>query len=119
MQYITDNQYKPVATCEAYVEDDVKSQVQSVLTQNDKIEFCNVAVSGTKAIVGVIPYPLFSRSEREVLERDILKSVYSLCDFEDVVVSFDTDVIYALSKSDCMSNEDFDALFESVQKRRA
>lgn len=118
MEYTVNTDYKPAAAYDVQNEESVKQQVLSALMQNGQIEFCNVAVSGARVIVGVIPYPLFSRSEREKLEQTIAKSVYALYDFDDVAVSFDTDVIYALSKED-MPKEIFDALFDSVKKRRA
>lgn len=117
MEYIVNTDYKPAAAYDMQSEESIKQQVLSALMQNVQIEFCNVAVSGTRVIVGVIPYPLFSRSQREKLEQEIAKSVYALYDFDDVAVSFDTDVIYALSKED-MPEETFDALFESVKKRK-
>ena len=116
MEYIVNADYKP-AMYDIQSDKDVEKQVLSALMQNSKIEFCNIAVSGTRVIVGVIPYPLFSRSEREELSREIAKSVYALYDFDDVAVSFDTDVIYALSKDD-ITKECFDELFDSVINRR-
>ncbi len=117
MEYIVNTDYKPAAVYDVQSEESIKQQVLSALMQNGQIEFCNIAVSGTRAIVGVIPYPLFSRSEREELSREVAKSVYALYDFDDVVVSFDTDVIYALSKDD-ITKECFDELFDSVINRR-
>lgn len=116
MEYIVNTVYKP-AMYDIQSDKDVEKQVLSALMQNSKIEFCNIAVSGTRVIIGVIPYPLFSRSEREELSREVAKSVYALYDFDDVVVSFDTDVIYALSKDD-ITKECFDELFDSVINRR-
>lgn len=116
MEYIVNTDYKP-AMYDIQSDKDVEKQVLSALMQNSKIEFCNIAVSGTRVIIGVIPYPLFSRSEREELSREVAKSVYALYDFDDVVVSFDTDVIYALSKDD-ITKECFDELFDSIINRR-
>lgn len=118
MQFIQNVDCAPCALIEQN-DESVRQNIISELAKSDKIEFCNVAVCGSRAIIGVIPYPLFSRSQREALEREISKCAYSLYDFDDVAVSFDTDIIYALSKSDSMHKDVFDSLFESVRKRRA
>lgn len=122
MEYAIDTTCVPY--CNVSAVNDTKSAADTVITalmQNPQIEFCNMAVCGARAIIGVIPYPLFSRSEREELERAIAKEAYSLYDFDEVVVSFDTDVIYRLSKSDGtdMEKKVFDDLFESVKNRRS
>lgn len=98
----------------------VSDEVIGGLMQNSLIEYCNVLIKGKRALIGVVPYPLFSRSQREELERNIQKAAYSLYDFEEVVVSFDTDIIYGISKFNDgnISDEEFDKLFSSAKNRK-
>lgn len=106
--------------CLSESEKNVYEDVVGALMQNSLIEYCNVLLCGKKALVGVVPYPLYSRSQREKLQKDIKEKVYSLYDFEEVVVSFDTDIIYSISKycQDEIKEEEFLKLFNMAKNRR-
>ncbi|MCI8912198.1 MAG: hypothetical protein HFE33_02295 [Clostridia bacterium] len=107
-----------------YVQDDsmlVKQGVELILSQNSLIESFSVLISGKKALVGVIPYPLYSRSQRLALEAAIKADISNVYGFDEVLVSFDMDIIYEinkLNKRGDITNKEAESLMYSVKVRR-
>ena len=107
-----------------YVQDDsmlVKQGVELILSQNSLIESFSVLISGKKALVGVIPYPLYSRSQRLALEGAIKADISNVYGFDEVLVSFDMDIIYEinkLNKRGDITNKEAESLMYSVKVRR-
>lgn len=107
-----------------YVQDDsmlVKQGVELILSQNSLIESFSVLISGKKALVGVIPYPLYSRSQRLALEAVIKADISNVYGFDEVLVSFDMDIIYEinkLNKRGDITNKEAESLMYSVKVRR-
>ena len=107
-----------------YVQDDsmlVKQGVELILSQNSLIESFSVLISGKKALVGVIPYPLYSRSQRLALAAAIKADISNVYGFDEVLVSFDMDIIYEinkLNKRGDITNKEAESLMYSVKVRR-
>lgn len=107
-----------------YAQDDVslvKQGVELILLQNSLIESFSVLVYGKKVLIGVIPYPLYSRSHRLALEAAIKADINNVYGFDEVLVSFDTDIFYELNKLNKIGNvtqQQADELMYSVKVRR-
>ena len=115
-------QYADVA--EQYAQDDVmlvKQGVELILSQNTLIDSFSVLIYGKRALIGVIPYPLYSRSQRLALEAAIKADINNVYGFDEVLVSFDMDIIYELNKLNKSSNitqKQADDIMYSVKVRR-
>ena len=107
-----------------YVQQDsglVEQGVGAILSQNSQIDSFGVLVWGNKLLVGVLPHPLYSRSQREALKQSIVSDINKEYGFEEILISFDVDVLYEinkLNKSDVAKDEDISKLFYSVKVRR-
>ncbi|MDE5616393.1 MAG: YhcN/YlaJ family sporulation lipoprotein [Clostridia bacterium] len=95
--------------------------VESIVSQNSMVDYCIALVWKNRALVGVIPKPLFSRTQRVQLEDQIKQSISEVYGFEEVLVSFDMDIIHEISKLNKKTNVDnkeIETLFYSVKVRR-
>ncbi|MDE5654862.1 MAG: hypothetical protein K2I46_04565 [Clostridia bacterium] len=98
-----------------------KQGVELILSQNAQIDSYTVLIWGNKLLVGVLPHPLYSRTQRDALEACIKSDINDVYGFDEVLVSFDTDIFYEinkLNKSSAVKDEDASALFYSVKVRR-
>ena len=97
-----------------------KQGVELILLQNSQIDSFGVIVWKNKVLVGVLPHPLYSRSQREALETSIKSDINDVYGFEEVLVSFDMDILYELNKlnRNGLKDEDVSKLFNSVRIRR-
>ncbi len=99
----------------------VKQGVELILSQNAQIDSYSVLIWGNKVLVGVLPHPLYSRTQRDALETSIKSDINDVYGFEEVLVSFDTDIFYEISKLNklgSINDEDASKLFYSVKVRR-
>ena len=116
--------YQDVPPYIDYAQQDVefaKQDVELILSQNAQIDSYTVLIWGNKLLVGVIPHPLYSRTQREELSARIKSDINDAYGFEEVLVSFDTDVFYEinkLNKKSSLGDEDVSRLFYSVKVRR-
>ena len=107
-----------------YVQQDcalVKQGVELILSQNAQIDSFSVLILGNRLLIGVLPHPLYARSQREALKQAIVSDVNGAYGFDEVLVSFDMDVLYEmnkLNKSNAINDEDVSKLFYSVKVRR-
>ena len=107
-----------------YVQQDsalIKQNVELILSQNTQIDSFSALVWGNKLLVGVLPHPLYSRSQREALKQSIVSDINEVYGFEEILVSFDMDVLYEmnkLNKSNVTNDEEISKLFYSVKVRR-
>lgn len=107
-----------------YVQDSAeiaRQGVESILSQNSLIESCCAIVFNNKAVIGVVPYPLYGRSQRKALEEAIKADVESAYGFDDVAISFDMDIFYQINKFNKqgdISQMEFESLIRSVKVRR-
>ncbi|MCX4362370.1 MAG: hypothetical protein OSJ74_03140 [Clostridia bacterium] len=98
-----------------------KQGVELILSQNASIESSCVLIWGNKVLVGVLPYPLYSRSQRDALVAAVKSDIGDVYGFEEILVSFDVDIIYEinkLNKISSVSDERLFDLFYSVKVRR-
>ncbi|MDE5756028.1 MAG: hypothetical protein K2I23_02970 [Clostridia bacterium] len=98
-----------------------KQGVELILSQNQQIDSFGVLIFGNRLLVGVLPHPLYSRTQREALKTAIVSDINDVYGFEEILVSFDMDILYEinkLNKSDNVNDEDLSKLFYSVQVRR-
>lgn len=108
-----------------YVQQDgalVEQGVKAILSQNSQIDSFNVLVWENNLLVGVLPHPLYSRSQREALKQSIVSDINKEYGFEEILISFDLDVLYEinkLNKGDVANDEDISKLFYSVKVRRS
>ncbi|MDE6188796.1 MAG: YhcN/YlaJ family sporulation lipoprotein [Clostridia bacterium] len=103
------------------VDENAASQgVESILAQIETVDYCAVLVWKNRLLVGVIPKPLFSRSERTQLEQQITLAVGEVYGFDEVLISFDMDVIHEINKLNKISadSKQIETLFYSVKVRR-
>ena len=107
-----------------YVQQDAalaKQSVELILSQNSQIDTYSVLICGNKVLVGVLPHPLYSRSQREALVTKIQSDINDVYGFEEVLISFDMDILYEinkLNKTGAIKDEDALKLFNSVKIRR-
>ena len=107
-----------------YVQQDAalaKQGIELILSQNQQIDSCSVLIWGNKLLVGVLPHPLYSRTQREALKTSIISDLNDVYGFEEILVSFDMDILYEinkLNKCDSVKDEDMSKLFYSVKVRR-
>lgn len=98
-----------------------KQGVELILSQNAQIESFGVIVWNNKVLVGVLPYPLYSRTQRDALETTIKSDINDVYGFDEVLVSFDMDILYEINKLNRNGNikdENVSKLFNSVKIRR-
>ena len=98
-----------------------KQGVELILSQNAQIESFGVIVWQNKVLVGVLPRPLYSRSQRDALETAIRSDINDVFGFDEILVSFDMDILYEINKLNRNSNfkdENVSKLFNSVKIRR-
>ena len=106
------------------VEQDIalaKQGVELILSQNAQIESFGVIVWNNKVLVGIIPQPLYSRTQRDMLETTIKSDISDVYGFEETLVSFDMDILYEINKlnrSSKISDDAAQKLFNSVRVRR-
>lgn len=107
-----------------YVQQDValaKQGVELILSQNSQIDSYSVLIWGNKVLVGVLPRPLYSRSQREALITKIKSDINDVYGFEETLITFDMDILYEinkLNKSSVVKDDDASKLFNSVKVRR-
>ena len=107
-----------------YVQQDgelAKQGVELILSQNSQIDSFSVLVWGNKLLVGVLPHPLYSRTQREALKQSIVSAISEEYGFEEILISFDVDVLYEIikmNKDGSAKGEDISKLFYSVKVRR-
>ena len=107
-----------------YVQQDAalaKQGVEMILSQNKQIDSYSVLIWGDRLLVGVLPHPLYSRTQREALKTSIISDINDVYGFEEILVSFDMDILYEmgkLNKSTSVADEDLSQLFYSVKVRR-
>ncbi|MDE6276381.1 MAG: hypothetical protein K2M75_07615 [Clostridia bacterium] len=107
-----------------YVQQDselAKQGVELILSQNTQIDSFSVLILGNRLLVGVLPHPLYSRSQRDALKQSIIADINEVYGFEEILVSFDMDVLYEINKfnkSNVVKDDDISKLFYSVKVRR-
>ena len=107
-----------------YVQQDIalaKQGVEMILSQNPQIDSFGVLIWKNKALIGVLPHPLYSRTQREALVSAIESDINEVYGFEETLISFDMDILYEinkLNKSSAINDEDASKLFYSVKVRR-
>lgn len=102
-------------------EDQALQGVESIASQNSMVDYCVALVWKNRALVGVIPKPLFSRTQRTQLEEQIKQSISEVYGFEEILVSFDMDIIHEISKLNKkpnVDNKEIETLFYCVKVRR-
>ena len=102
-------------------ENDAAQGVSSIISQIEAVDYCEVLVWKNRLLVGVIPKPLFSRTERTRLEEQIVQAVNEEYGFDEVLISFDMDIIHEIGKLNKTSPVDkqIETLFYSVKVRRS
>ena len=98
-----------------------RQAVESIVSQNTSVDYSVVYVWKNRTLVGVIPKPLYSRSERIELEEQIKRSISEVYGFEEVLVSFDMDIIHEigkLNKKTAVDDKEVETLFYSVKVRK-
>ena len=98
-----------------------KQGVEMILSQNDQIDSFGVIVWKNRVLVGIIPHPLYSRTQRDALETAIKSDISDVYGFEETLVSFDMDILYEINKlnrSGDIKDETAQKLFNSVRVRR-
>ena len=106
-----------------YVQQDAalaRQGIELILSQNSQIDSSSVLIWGNKLLVGVLPHPLYSRSQREALKQSIISDINDEYGFEEILVSFDVDILYEINKYSKIDakDEDLSKLFYSVKVRR-
>ena len=107
-----------------YVQQDpvvVKQNIELILSQNSQIDSFSTLIWGNKLLVAVLPHPLYSRTQRDALKQSIVGAINQEYGFEEILVSFDMDVLYEvnkLNKSSSAKDEEISNLFYSVKVRR-
>ena len=84
-----------------YIQQDAelaKQGVELILSQNQQIDSYSVLVWGNRLLVGVLPHPLYSRTQREALKTSIISDINDVYGFEEVLISFDMDILYEINK---------------------
>lgn len=98
---------------------DILGDVLGELSNNSYIEYVSGGVCGKRLLLGIIPYPLYSRSQREEFRREVVGHIMEYYDFDEIDISFDSDIIYTLSKyNGKIEEQEFNSLVDSVRKRR-
>lgn len=95
--------------------------VESIVSQNEKVDYCVAYAWKNRLLVGIIPKPLFSRSQRIELEEQIKQSINQVYGFEEVLLSFDMDIIHEigkLNKRTDVEDKEVETLFYSVKVRK-
>ncbi len=98
-----------------------KQGVESIVSQNTLVDYCVAYVWKNRVLVGIIPKPLYSRTQRTQLEEQIKQSINDAYGFDEVLLSFDMDIIHEISKLNKRSDVDdkeVETLFYSVKIRR-
>lgn len=95
--------------------------VESIVSQNVSVDYCVAYVWKNRVLVGIIPKPIFGRTQRAQLEEQIKQSISEVYGFEEALVSFDMDIIHEigkLNKKTNVSDKEVETLFYSVKVRR-
>ncbi|MDE6614911.1 MAG: hypothetical protein K2K24_05315 [Clostridia bacterium] len=98
-----------------------KQGVESIVSQNSLVDYCVAYVWKNRVLVGIIPKPLYSRSQRVELEEQIKQSISEVYGFDETLVSFDMDIIHEigkLNKRTDVPDKDVETLFYSVKVRK-
>ena len=102
-----------------------RADVESILSQIQAVDYCVALVWKNRLLVGVIPKPLFSRTERTQLEEQLTQAVSEEYGFDEILISFDMDIIHEIVKFNKASSAEIattdkqiETLFYSVKVRR-
>ena len=98
-----------------------KQGVESIVSQNSLVDYCVAYVWKNRVIVGIIPKPLYSRTQRTQLEEQIKQSISEAYGFDEILISFDMDMIHEigkLNKRSYVDDKEVETLFYSAKVRK-
>ena len=98
-----------------------QQSVEGIVSQNASVDYCVAYVWKNRVLVGIIPKPLYSRSQRVEFEEQIKRSISEVYGFEEVLLSFDMDIIHEigkLNKKTAVDDKEVETLFYSVKVRK-
>lgn len=102
-------------------ENAARQGVESIVSQNELVDYCVAYVWKNRLLVGIIPKPLYSRTQRTQLEEQIKQDIAGAYGFDETLVSFDMDILHEISKLNkkpTTDDREVELLFHSVKVRR-
>lgn len=99
----------------------VDTRVNDYLLGYDMVLDGGVVIYDNQALVGVLTQPLYTRSQIEKYRQDLENALIEKFNFDSVIVSFDTDIIYEVKKAeqDGITEQKLKELFNSARNRRS
>lgn len=99
----------------------IRQGVETIVASNPLVDYCNAYVWRNRVVVGIMPHPIYSRSQRDKLVQEIIDDLDEAYGFDETLISFDMDIVYEISKFNKkprVDEKDASALFYTVKVRR-
>ena len=94
-------------------------QIKAVAQQNQLVKNAEVIIIDGKAVVGVVPAPLFTKSQRDALLGELIADISARFDVPRIIISFDIQVYHNIKAANALlsQNKDASAKIQNILQR--